>query len=96
MSCCLLDCGRDLRPCLDYECKITIKISTLQEGTFRSYGYLLVGIGCPQTSPKTTLTRINFMAIVRNYPTAGAVPCAGPKEMFDRFSIIRMYNECMD
>ncbi len=36
------------------------------------------------------------MAIVRNHPTAGAVPCAGPKEMFDRFSIIRMYNECMD
>ena len=28
------------------------------------------------------------------HPLAGAVPCAGPKEMFDRFPIIRMYNEC--
>ncbi len=27
-------------------------------------------------------------------PTAGAVPCAGPKEMFDHFPINRMYGEC--
>ena len=27
-------------------------------------------------------------------PTAGSVPRAGPKEMFDRFAITRMYGEC--
>lgn len=42
-------------------CKITIKKTALQEGTFRSYGYLLVGIGSLLTSPKMTLTRINLM-----------------------------------
>ena len=30
----------------------------------------------------------------RTHPTAGAVPRAGPKEMFDRFAITRMYGEC--
>lgn len=59
MFCCLL--GLDLWPCLDCVCKITIKKTALQEGTFRSYGYLLVGIGSLLTSPKMTLTRINLM-----------------------------------
>ena len=28
------------------------------------------------------------------HPLAGAVPCAGPKEMFDPYSAIRNHGEC--